>query len=194
MRSRLKIMAEVKTPTQIEKIITEKIASAFSQNALNDPGPDALYGRIRKECAQLCKDANYELTRDKFDELVDKVVWIEGSQGTLNRLDEYIRSGLSAEEFQKDHPLILLKMVKDKTQERRGFTNRLRNIKFTSGLLRGVGRYASTEELRSGEDFKFPKNDFHNPYPVASGETGSVMILNGANVGLKHTPSPMGRG
>jgi hypothetical protein len=187
-RSRIAIMSEIKTSAEVEQIISEKIASAFSQNALNDPGTDALYRRLRKECAQLCRDANYNLTRDKFDDLVDKVVWTKGSKGTLTRLNEYIQSGLSAEEFQKDHPLIPLNMVKDKVREQRGFTNLIRSIKFTSGLLRGVGRYASPEELKSGEDFKFPENDFLHPYSVVSGETGSVLIINGANVGLRHTP------
>ncbi len=190
-KSRQQIMAEVKTPAQIEKMIEAKMMELIAGGALaENQGENDLYKRVRVLFLQQCQEATYEFTRDRFDEILERVVWTEGKGGTLTTLDEYIDSGLTPEDFHRDHRRVRLSFdaVKEKWQERKGLTNRLSRVRFEARLLRGVGRFASPEEFLSGEDFRFPRNSCHNPYPIFTEDSGSVVILNGANIGTEFIP------
>ena len=179
----------VKTHDQAEKLIRKQAVEEIAKlEEVTKKALDKIFEALRREFAEEFSKPDFKFTRESFDKITEEVIWTEGPKGVLTALKEAVKNGISPEDFHKLYTRYSLELVQEKTAELTGLTNKLHRISFQPISLRGVGRFASPEELQSGQDFKFPASGFKNPFPVLEGNGGSILLLNGANIGLKFNP------
>ncbi|MBI2640666.1 MAG: hypothetical protein HYW91_02125 [Candidatus Sungbacteria bacterium] len=191
MRNRVQIAHGYKTSGQIEKAIEARMVELIQRGVLTEEGgPDAVYAKLKEEFREGMERSQYELTKEKFFFVLNRVVWTEGPKGTITTLTEIIRREMPLERFTRYHPYIPPAMVEKKAEWLRGVTNKItRPDLFPTPTLPGINRFMGEDALLRWQNFELPDTSFANPCVIpTTGKNWCILVINGANLGLVHDP------
>ncbi len=141
-----------------------------------------LHEKLRKEADVASIKPNFLQNREDFTEKVSGIVW---DSETLKAFEKVMRRGMPIETFLKYYSYIPQRFAAAKVRELRGISN----LKHPAEFMRGIGRVTDVSKIDPRDIVRFEKNSIKHPY--ISGVTKSHWtgrVINGANIGIKHTP------
>ncbi|MBI4114709.1 MAG: hypothetical protein HY445_02605 [Candidatus Niyogibacteria bacterium] len=142
--------------------LLEQISAAFWQDMIN---------------------AEYEFTAEKLEKIINRILWTEGPQGTIQALTDIVSWKSPLEKYQKAHPYNTMERIEKKAKEITGLT---KTPSAAKKFVYGIGRISET--TREDEEFAFPDIDFRNPYHIQTEnfQEQKIMFVNGANIGTRY--------
>jgi len=162
---------------KLEKELQERILSGILVYKKTG-GISGLYSIFRAKIVEGEKMPAFLESEEKFKERILEFVW---TKKTLTALEEIVKHDVPLEKFHEYYPYIPLDMLRDKAEWLKGVTNILHPVTF----LFGIGRLGGKET--QGKEITLPKTSLHRPYDSGvRGNRWSALLLNGANIGLKH--------
>jgi hypothetical protein len=178
-------MAEKNTAKResVKRSIMERILQLVLQGKLLRTKNADFCEQIRIEFAEQIKEADYKLHLRTFHEWLDDVIWNmqDGEKNLIKMMRERVPN--PAEEYQHLHPYIPLEMIRLRIKKIRGIISFPKRPKFVRGILHID--FPDDLQLRTmtayghSEPFVIPK---------VPGYEGKCVLVNGANLGIIHTP------
>ncbi len=165
--------SEKELENELEKLLREGALVPPKNKSVSD-----LYEFFRGKAGD--KPPDFLASPEKFEEKVLELIW---TKRTITAFEEMIKHDVpdTPGKFHEYYPYIPLYILKEKAAWLKGVTNILHPVAFLSGIGRLGGK-----EMR-GKEVTLPKSSFHNPYDFGlDGDRWSALLLNGANIGLKH--------
>lgn len=137
-------------------------------------GIDGLFKIIQKEFNSQVHGLTKKAFRSKFYQLL----WTKEVEGQLK---DIVGHDLPLSKFEEHYSYIPMKMIEEKANRLSGLSNSPNAVKF----LKGLGRIGDLSEFDG--NFKLPKTTLSSPHVIPANKPNpTVMLINGANIGLKH--------
>lgn len=182
--------AEVKNPDK--KVVKKKdvwkifglvtrMNELILDGTLKSQGLDKIYEIIRSEFAGELKKPEYNLDKRMFSRKVNELIW---SPKIIAQLKDAVRNHYSLEDHYRLVSYIPRDMYDRKCVQLRG---KAKNGEATD-FVRGILRLGEEISQMSGDPVRFESGTFTNPCVAEfPGDTRSVMILNGINLGVPYS-------
>lgn len=162
------------TPERNFSILDQRISELIVASKLVELGVEGLFKLVAQEFTG-------QLTRDVFDKRLFDLIW---DNRTLGSLEDVVKRGLPVKKFLDYHRHIPFEMAEAKYKELTGVSKIGHPVEF----LPGLGRISGDKKLKAVEEIELSRTSFSKPLLISVGnpDRGSIAIMNGPNIGLKH--------
>jgi hypothetical protein len=169
-----------------EEPLEDKLHEAIEMGVLMAKKSDSfaeLRDSLNKEAARANIKPKFLRSQTAFNNKINDIVW---DKKTLKALEDVVRRGMPIEKFLQYHSYIPRKFAEAKAKALRGVSN----AKHAAEFIRGIGRVVDIANIDPKHIVRFEKTSIDKPYvvEVRSGRRPRFSVINGANIGIKHSP------